>query len=144
MEKQKEQDNQDYKYVMQDAGTIYLGAKFSYEEIMEHADITFKIKAIIEHYLTKEIAMETSLESHFYYMEPKSFSARTYEQLKVKIKVSERQKKKGLFGKEKTVYTDKLYKMQEFTALSVEEKKKKGILIQEIAFSKMALMMFPV
>lgn len=144
MEKQKEQDNQDYKYVMQDAGTIYLGAKFSYEEIMEHADITFKIKAIIEHYLTKEIAMETSLESHFYYMEPKSFSARTYEQLKVKIKVSERQKKKGLFGKEKTVYTDKLYKMQEFTALSVEEKKKKGILIQEIAFPKMALMMFPV
>lgn len=144
MEKQKEQDNQDYKYVMQDAGTIYLGAKFSYEEIMEHADITFKIKAIIEHYLTKEIAMETSLESHFYYMDPKSFSARTYEQLKVKIKVSERQKKKGLFGKEKTVYTDKLYKMQEFTALSVEEKKKKGILIQEIAFPKMALMMFPV
>lgn len=144
MEKQKEQDNQDYKYVMQDAGTIYLGAKFSYEEIMEHADITFKIKAIIEHYLTKEIAMETSLESHFYYMDPKSFSARTYEQLKVKIKVSERQRKKGLFGKEKTVYTDKLYKMQEFTALSVEEKKKKGILIQEIAFPKMALMMFPV
>ncbi len=144
MEKQKEQDNQDYKYVMQDAGTIYLGAKFSYEEIMEHADITFKIKAIIEHYLTKEIAMETSLESHFYYMDPKSFSARTYEQLKVKIKVSERQRKKGLFGKEKTVYTDKFYKMQEFTALSVEEKKKKGILIQEIAFPKMALMMFPV
>lgn len=144
MEKQKEQENQDYKYVMQDAGTIYLGARFSYEEIMDNADITFKIKAIIEHYLTKEITMDTSLESHFYYMEPKSFSARTYEQLKVKIKVSEKQSKKGLFGKEKIVYTDKIYKLSEFMALSVEEKKKKGILIQEIAFPKMALMMFPV
>lgn len=144
MGKQNEQDSQDYKYVMQDAGTIYLGAKFSYEEIMEHADITFKIKAIIEHYLTKEIAMETTLESHFYYMEPKSFSTRTYEQLKVKIKVSEQKKRKGLLGKEKTVYTDKIYKMPEFAALSAEEKKEKGILIQEIAFPKMALMMFPV
>lgn len=144
MEKQKEQENQDYKYVMQDAGTIYLGARFSYEEIMDNADITFKIKAIIEHYLTKEITMDTSLESHFYYMEPKSFSARTYEQLKVKIKVSEKQSKKGLLGKEKIVYTDKIYRLSEFMALSVEEKKKKGILIQEIAFPKMALMMFPV
>lgn len=139
-----EQDNQDYKYVMQDAGSIYLGAKFTYEEIMDHPDISFKIKAIIEHYLTKEISMDTSLESHFYYMEPKSFAARTFDQLKIKIKVSEKRKKKGLFGKEKLVYGDKIYKLQEFTAIPVKEKQEKGILIQEITFPKMALMMFPV
>ncbi len=144
MGKQTGQEDTDYKYVMQDAGTIYLGARFSYEEIMNHADITFKIKAIIEHYLTKEIALDTSLESHFYYMEAGSFSARTYEQLRVRIKVSERKLQKGLFGKEKLLYTDRIYKLQEFTALSVEEKKKRGMLIQEIAFPKMALMMFPV
>ena len=77
-------------------------------------------------------------------MEPKSFAARTYEQLKVKIKVSELVEKKRLFGKSKEVYEEKMYKLTEFTAIPLEEKKKKGIVIQEITFPKMALLMFPV
>ena len=141
---QSKQEYKDYKYVMQDAGNIYLGGKFSYEEIMDHADITFKIKAIIEHYMTKEIDMTTTLESHFYYMESKSFAARTYEQLKVRIKVSELVKKKSLFGKQKEIYEEKMYKLQEFIAIPIEQKKAKGIVIQEITFPKMALLMFPV
>ena len=141
---QSKQEYKDYKYVMQDTGNIYLGGKFTYEEIMDHTDITFKIKAIIEHYMTKEIDMTTSLESHFYYMEPKSFAARTYDQLKVKIKVSELVEKKRLFGKTKKVYEEKMYKLMEFTAIPLEEKKNKGIVIQEITFPKMALLMFPI
>lgn len=144
MDKTNEQENQDYKYTMQDAGNIYLGARFTYEEIMDREDITFKIKAIIEHYLSKEITMDTSLESHFYYMNPKDFSARAYEQLKVKIKVSERKSRKGLLGKQRDVYADSIYKIQDFTTLTIEEKKAKGMFIQEIIFPKMALAMFPV
>ena len=135
---------QDYKYVLQDTGNIYLGAKFTYEEIMDREDVSFKIKAIIEHYITKEITFDTSLESHFYYMKPKDFAARTYEQLKVKVKVSELKTRKGLFGKEKESYTDVLYKLPQFMELSEEEKKRKGIMIQEIGISKLALMTFPV
>lgn len=141
---QSKQEYKDYKYVMQDTGNIYLGGKFTYEEIMDHTDITFKIKAIIEHYMTKEIDLTTSLESHFYYMEPKSFAARTYEQLKVRIKVSELVKKKRLFGKSKEIYEEKMYKLTEFTAIPLEEKKARGIVIQEITFLKMALLMFPI
>jgi len=135
---------QDYKYVLQDTGNIYLGAKFSYEEIMDREDVSFKIKAVIEHYIAKEVALDTSLESHFYYMKPKDFAARTYEQLKVKIKVSELKSKKGLFGKEKQAYTDMVYKLPRFTEMSEEEKRQKGIMIQEIGISKLALMTFPV
>ena len=134
---------QDYKYVLQDTGNVYLGARFTYEEIMNREDISFKIKAIIEHYISKEVTPDTSLESHFYYMKPKDFAARTYEQLKVKVKVSELKSKKGLFGKEKESYTDAVYKLSQFTALSEEEKKRKGIMIQEIGISKLALMTFP-
>ncbi len=141
---QSKQEYKDYKYAMQDTGNIYLGGKFTYEEIMDHTDITFKIKAIIEHYMTKEIDLTTSLESHFYYMEPKSFAARTYEQLKVRIKVSELVKKKRLFGKSKEIYEEKMYKLTEFTAIPLEEKKARGIVIQEITFPKMALLMFPI
>ncbi len=135
---------QDYKYVMQDTGNVYLGAKFTYEEIMDREDISFKIKAIIEHYIAKEIAFDTSLESHFYYMKPKDFAARTYEQLKVKVKVSELKNRKGLSGKEKRTYKDRIYKISDFLELPEEEKKQKGIMIQEIGISKLALMTFPV
>lgn len=134
---------QDYKYVLQDTGNVYLGARFTYEEIMNREDISFKIKAVIEHYISKEIAIDTSLESHFYYMKPEDFAARTYEQLKVKVKVSELRSKKNLFGKEKESYSDVVYKLPQFTALSEEEKKRKGIMIQEIGISKLALMTFP-
>jgi len=135
---------QDYKYVLQDTGNVYLGAKFTYEEIMDREDVSFKIKAIIEHYIAKEVTLDTSLESHFYYMKPKDFAARTYEQLKVKIKVSELKSRKGLLGKEKQTYADMVYKISQFAELSEEEKKQKGIMIQEIGISKLALMTFPV
>ncbi len=135
---------QDYKYVMQDTGNIYLGAKFTYEEIMDREDVSFKMKAVMEHYVLKDIAVGTSLESHFFYMKPKEFAARTYEQLKVKVKVSELKTGKRAEEKRKATYTDKVYKICDFLELSEEEKRQKGMMIQEISISKLALMTFSV
>lgn len=135
---------QDFKYVMQDVGNIYLGAKFTYEDIMDREDISFKIKAVMEHYVLKDIAMDTSLESHFFYMKPQEFAARTYEQLRAGVKVSELKSRKQSGKKEKITYTDKVYKISDFMEMSPEEKKRRGIMIQEISISKLALMTFSV
>lgn len=135
---------QDFKYVMQDTGNIYLGAKFTYAEIMDREDVSFKIKAVAEHYILKDTAIDTSLESHFFYMKPKEFAARTYEQLKVKVKVSELKTGKRTEEKKKAAYMDKVYKISDFLELPEEEKRQKGIIIQEISISKLALMTFSV
>lgn len=140
----READDFSYKYIVQDTGTIYLGGRYTYSELMQNEAVNFKIKSIIEIYLAREIDLSTSLESHFYYMKPEDFSARTFEQLRAKVKVSEKQKKKNIFGKEKEKYTDKTYKLMEFTALSEKEKKARGILIQEIGLSKLGLMSFSI
>ncbi len=83
-----EQENRDYKYFMQDAGSIYLGARLSYAEILQDEMINFKYKSIVEHYILKDTDPETTLESQLYYMTKEQFSYRTYQQLKARVKIS--------------------------------------------------------
>lgn len=139
-----EAENKDYKYFMQDTGSVYLGAKLSYTEILQDEMVNFKYKSIVEHYILKDTNPETTLESHFYYMTKEQFSYRTYEQLRAKVKVSILEEKKSLFGKKKTGYTTKLMPIAAFADINLAQKKAKGVVIQELALSKLALMSFSV
>ena len=135
-------ENKDYKYTMADYSNIYLGAKLSYREVIEHPDINFKIKAVIERYFLKDLDADTTLESHFYYMTPEEFAAKTYLQLKVKVKFNILEEKKGLFGKGKRVYTTKIMPIHKFMEFNLAQKKAGGVVIQEIVFPKMTLLSF--
>ncbi len=61
-----EAENRDYKYFMQDTGSIYLGARLSYTEILQDEMINFKYKSIIEHYILKDTDPEPTRESQLY------------------------------------------------------------------------------
>ncbi len=137
------QDN-DFKYYMQDIGSLYLGARYSYEELMAHEMIPFKFKSIIEHYITKDTQLDTTLESQFYYMTDDLFSYRTYLQLKAKVKISLLVEKKPFFGDKKAVYRTQVLSLDEFVRMNLAQKKKCGVIIQEITISKLALMSFSV
>ena len=137
------QDN-DYKYFMQDIGSLYLGARYSYEEMMAHEMVPFKFKSIIEHYIMKDTQADTTLESQFYYMTDDLFSYKTYMQLKAKVKISLLVEKKPLFGPKKTVYRTQVLALDEFVRMNLAQKKKCGVIIQEIIISKLALMSFSV
>ena len=136
--------NDDFKYFMQDTSSIYLGAKFSYAEILEQEMVSFKYKSIIEHYILKDTDPETTLESQLYYMTPDQFSYRTYMQLKAKVKVSMLVPKKKLFGGAKTVYENKVLKLDELANINLAKKKQCGMVIQELILSKLALMAFSI
>lgn len=137
------QDN-DFKYFMQDTSYVYLGARFSYAEIMEQEMVSFKYKCIVEHYILKDTDPETTLESQLYYMTPDQFSCRTYMKLKAKVKVSMLVQKKSLFGKEKMVYENKMMKLDELVQMNLAKKKQCGMIIQELVLSKLAIMAFSV
>ena len=137
------QDN-DYKYYMQDIGSLYFGARYSYEELMAHEMVPFKFKSIIEHYIAKDTQLDTTLESQFYYMTDDLFSYRTYTQLKAKVKISLLVEKKPLLGTKKTVYQTQVLSLDEFVRMNLAQKKKYGVIIQEIIISKLALMSFSV
>ena len=137
-------ENKDYKYTMADYSNIYLGAKFSYRDVIEHPDIHFKIKTIIERYFLKDLEPDTTLESHFYYMTPEEFAAKTYLQLKTKVKFNVLEEKRGIFGKKRRVYVTKILSLQKFMEINLARKKADGIVIQEIVLPKITLMGFVV
>ncbi len=141
-----ESENRDYKYMLQDVTTIYLGAKYTYADLIEERDMSFKVKTLVNRFVGPELEKEglsigeVSLESHFYYMEGSGYVYQTYQQLKTKVKFSILQEKKGFGGKAKKQYTTKVMKLEEFVKMTPAEKEEKGVFIQEISMSKMALM----
>lgn len=135
---------EDYKYVMQDAGNIYLGAKYTYEELIENEDVTFKLRTILQKYMLGESDMDvkTTLESHFYFLEPKGFVFEVCKQLKMKVKYMEVTEKKTLLGRKKEIYETKTMKIEKFAEMTPAQKEKNGVIVQEISVSKLALMAF--
>ncbi len=139
-----QQRYEDFKYVMLDTAFLYLGAKYSYAELIENEEVPFKLRSVFERYIIPEMDPETTLESHFYHMESKEFSYKTYRQLKIKIKVSRLVEKKGFLGlgKPKRVYVSEIIPLDKFVAIPKAQKERDGFLIQEIVISKLALMGF--
>ncbi len=133
-------ENKDFKYVIQDFSTLYIGAKYTYKELIEEEEAPFKLKSIIQKNVLSEMEPDLSLESHFYYMEDNGFIYQIYKQLRVKLKVSEIVEKKSFFGKKKKEYVSKVYSLADFVKIPLEMKKQKGVVISEINMSKLALM----
>lgn len=144
----------DFKYVLQDVGNLYLGAGFSYEELLEQELVPFKLKAILSRYVLKEAAPETTLESQFYYLEKGTFLYDVFSQLRIQVKVQEQvPKKRGrwLFGTvagkaspKRFVYRERVYPLKEFAEINLARKKAGGILVREIAVSKLGMMTFSI
>lgn len=143
----------DFKYVLQDVGSLYLGAGFSYGELLEQELVPFKLKAILSRYVLKEAAPETTLESQFYYLEEGTFLYEVFSQLKIQVKVQEQVPKKPRrwpFGKDtgasakKYVYQEKTYSLKELAGINLARKKASGMLVREIIVSKLGMMTFSI
>lgn len=138
---------QEYKYVLQDTSHLYLGAKYTYDEIMEKKEVPFKLKAFVERYIKPELNNQglgtgISLEDYFYEIKPTGFAYQAFKQLKLRVRVVLPVKARTFSGKEKIKFNTQIYKLEQLTALSPQEKEEKGIIIQEIIVSKIALLTF--
>ena len=135
---------EDYKYVMQDAGNIYIGARYSYAELLEQEMVPFKLKTILTRYVLTEISPETTLESQFYYIEENTFLYETYRQLKVQIKTQIQKEKKTISGRTRIEYKEKIFTLQELARMNLAQKKASGMIVREIIVSKLGMMVFSV
>lgn len=131
---------ENYKYSIQDAARIYVGSKYTIGELLEAEDILFKFRMIVERYILPESDREDTLETHLYYLEKDKFLVQTYKQMKAKVKVNVIEEKKSLFGKTENKYVTRVLNIDELASMSVSEKENRGMVIQELSVSKMALM----
>ena len=130
------------KYHLQDTGNLYVGSKYSLEEIINEDEIPFKFRLVVERYILPEADLQDTLESHLYYLEPKSFLVKIYGQLKGKVKINIIEEKKSLIGGRKKQYVTKMVTVEELAKMSVEQKESSGVVVQELKMSKLALMAF--
>ena len=133
---------EDYQYAMQDLSNLYIGAKYTMDEILEEENISFKFRMVTERYILPESDREDTLETHLYYLDPKSFIVKIYKQLKAKVKVSVIEEKKSADGSVRKSYCTRVMTPEELSAVPVAEKEQKGMVIQELSINKLALMMF--
>ena len=130
---------EDFKYSMQDVSRVYVGCKYSFEELLDDDDLLFKFRLIVERYILPEADPEDTLETHLYYLKPDSFTVKIYNRIKARVKVSVIEEKKSLFGKVRKEYVTKQLTVDELVSITPAEKEKQGMVIQELGVSKLAL-----
>lgn len=131
----------DFKYIVQSFSDYYIGARWTYAEMMENEDMPFKWKAVIRHYLLKEVAADTTLENHIFFMTEEDFAYQTLKELKAKFKMSIWvEGKRGRGGH----YESKEYKIEEIVKSRQLHEQMDTIVVEELHLSKLALTMFAV
>lgn len=132
--------NQDFKYIIQDTSHIYFGKELTYEELMEHNDIPFKFKAIISAYVSKDVPLQKKLVQHLLDMDESSFTYQIYKQLKMEVRIFYKEEKKSLGGKTKEHWVHKAYPFTAFQEEYGEKVRNGSVSVEDIVISKLALM----
>ena len=131
---------EDYKYFIQDAGSFYVGAKYTLKEITLNEDILYKFRKVTAESIMPSFSGEDTLETVLYYLKPDDFTLQVFKRMGAEVKVSVKVKQKHLFKPAEEVYRTKYLKINELTAMSEDEKKEAGLFIQELKGSKLALL----
>ena len=130
-------ETKDFKYIIQDMTNVYIGAKYSYKELMELDEVPFKLKTIFSHYMLKEVAEETRLEDHIFYLEKASLSFMAYKQLKARFRLSVWHEAKG---RKPAGYRSREYKIEEILDSPEFMSQMNQIIVEEMHITKLALL----
>lgn len=134
--------NMDYKYYTDDLTKLLIGARYSYAELLNEENLSFRYRSIIKRIMLQEVEADTTLESHFYYMTADSEAFDAYRRLHTRVRYYCPEVKKSLGGKEDIRYIEHTVKIDELAAIPADRKEELGIIIHEIQIAKPSLMVF--
>lgn len=135
---EKQLENQDFKYVLQDMTNLYFGAKLTYQELMDSDQVPFKLKTIFAHYMLKEVAPDTKIEDHIFYLKDTDLSYMIYKQLKARFRLNVWKTPED--GVKEAGYKSKEYRIWEIVGNRELIEKKDIILVEELHITKLALL----
>lgn len=140
----KTEQVQDFKYIMQDTGNLYLGKELTYREIFDNDDVPFKFKAVINTYIQKDIDLNVKMVDHLVSISKEDFCYLVYEQLKLQVRICYGVEKKNILGKMKTKWIHVTCKWKDFVDTYQEKVQNGEVRIEDVSISKFALMVFSV
>ena len=129
------QDNA-YKYVLQDFTNVYIGALFTFEELIASDDCPVRFKDFVIRVICKDGGKERSVSDMLLELSEDSEIFGPLEKLKLKIKVTHLLKSLDKHGNEKDTYETKELSVKEFVDDDYIHDVPEEFLIQEISFKK--------
>ncbi|MDE7321276.1 MAG: hypothetical protein K2N73_00860 [Lachnospiraceae bacterium] len=138
------QNNDDFKYVIQDTGCVYFGRELTYDEVMNRNDVPFKFKAVINAHIARDTSLDSRMTDHILKMTEEAFSFRIYEQLRLTIRICYKEQKRCINGKTRDKWVHKSCLLRQFCGEYRDKVNGGSVMIEEISISKLALMAFSV
>lgn len=129
-------ENKDFKYVMQDLTNIYVGAKYTYIEMLEAEETPFKLKTLVRNYILKEVPEDTTIEQHLFMMKDTDPSFLLFKQMKASFKVYVRDESIGKTGG----YALHEYSVQQIVENAELHENRDDTVIQEMHLTKLGLL----
>lgn len=126
-----------YKYVIQDITHVYIGCWFTLQEVMNFDEAPFKVKACFGKYFFQDSlnGPETKLSDFILDITEDVFSYEVLKKLKTKVKYSIPKS----FEKDKG-YRNEVVSFEDFIKDDVIRAHREQVIIEEVCFSKLALM----
>ena len=133
-----ESGEKDFKYIIHDLTNVYIGTRFTYEELLDHEEVPFKLKMIISHYLLKEVGPSTRIEDHIFYLKETDLSYFVFRQMKARFRMNV-WKDEG-DGVKKPGYKSQVYKIDEIVNNEELKRKMDITIVEEMHVTKLGLM----
>lgn len=133
-------NQQDFRYVLQDFSNVYIGARFTYGELTEQEDTPQRLSSAIYRYLTQDGLQDTRICDHLMTLTGNSMPYMIYAQLKAEMKVVQPVTKIHKNGSQVTEYKVQTYPVTEFIENEALRQQIRPEQISEIAFKKLHLM----
>ena len=131
-------ENRDFKYVMHDLTNLYIGARYSYEELLILDEVPFKLKTLISRFIIREVADTTKIEDHIFYMKETDMSYQIYKQIKAKFRLNVWKDERD--GVKTPGYKSMTYRITEILGNEELMRKKDTIIVEEVHITKLGLM----
>lgn len=134
----------DYKYVIQDFSNVYVGANYTYGELVDSDDTPSRLADVVCRIFYREVDAQTKIADHLQAIKEDSACYMAFSQLRIQIKVTFVVNVQDKSGNCKEEYETKDYSLDAFMKEVRIQDNPDGYLIQELSFKKRHLMMMHV
>ena len=136
--------DRDYKYFIDELSKLYIGARYTYGEVLDETDLSARFRQIVSRIFLQHVDPETTIESHLYFLQDDTEDYRALSRIRARARCSVLTEKKRFGGGTERVYREKVFTMGELVSFSPAEKEARGFVIRELIISKPALLSFVV
>ena len=130
---------EEYKYVIDQMSSIEIGAKWTYDELIDNVDLSHKFRQVCRSLFEQEVDGGTTIESHLYYLEKDTESFRAYNKRKTKVTCMVPDTKRAPKEDGTPYFRPEVFPVEELVKVPAALKEQLGVRIQEIVISKVGL-----